>query len=238
MAAGSAALADAHRLAQHRLGINTVRLLRAIFPLLDLTNIDATTERWIIPTTAVVRFQHARSARLAADYLTAARQLDLGPDPDWLPTLAAANLEQIITALRVTGPVRARQLTAAGRPLPDVRRMTFQSAARSGMRLALGGGRNTITSSIANDRDAKGWSRVASGQPCAFCALLVSRGPVYSQHSVQFRAHDGCSCSAMAIYGRSGGWTDQARKFRDLYNDVAKGTSDPLNAFRRAIESA
>lgn len=235
MAAESFALADAHRLTQQTLGIQTIRWLRRTFPLLDFNSLDATTARWLEPTVTLIRIQHARSARLAADYLTAARVLDIGLDSEFVPILSVADIEQLTTSLRVTGPIRARELFGT-RPLTDVRDAVFTSTSRAGMRHALAGGRNTIARTTARDRKG-GWARVTSGDPCAFCAMLASRGPVYSENSVRFRAHDGCSCSAMAVYNRRDGWTDQARGYRDLWNEVAKDATDPLNAFRRAFEA-
>jgi hypothetical protein len=236
MAAGSLALADAHRLTQQKLGIQTIRLLHTAFPLLDIQNLDATTGRWLEATVNLVRVQHLRSARMAGDYLTAARALDLGVDSPLVPVLAIADIEQITTSLRVTGPIRARELGGAGRTLTEIRQAVFTASSRAGMRHALAGGRNTITGTTARDRKG-GWARVTSGDPCAFCAMLASRGPVYSQATVRFRAHDGCSCSAMAVYNRRDGWTGQARGYRDLWNDVATGATDPLNAFRRALKA-
>ena len=99
-----------------------------------------------------------------------------------------------------------------------------------------GGGRNTITGSVNRGRRKGGWSRVTSGKPCAFCAMLASRGPIYSERTVHFRAHDGCSCSAMAVWNRDDGWTEQARTYQRLWKETAKG-DDPVNAFRRAIEA-
>jgi hypothetical protein len=41
-------------------------------------------------------------------------------------------------------------------------------------------GRRTILRAIPNDRLVKGWARVATGrETCAFCLMLISRGPVY-----------------------------------------------------------
>ena len=50
-----------------------------------------------------------------------------------------------------------------------------------------------------------GYARVLSGkESCAFCAMLASRGPVYSEDTVTRRAdgrryHDGCDCRAVLV---------------------------------------
>lgn len=55
--------------------------------------------------------------------------------------------------------------------------------------------RSTITGSSVADPGARGWQRVGVGE-CAFCAMLISRGAVYSEASADFASHDHCNCSA------------------------------------------
>lgn len=44
-----------------------------------------------------------------------------------------------------------------------------------------GGARKTIIRAVETDREAVGWARVATGrETCAFCLMLVSRGPDYN----------------------------------------------------------
>lgn len=55
--------------------------------------------------------------------------------------------------------------------------------------------RSTITNNSTADPAATGWQRVGFGE-CAFCAMLISRGAVYSEASADFASHDHCNCSA------------------------------------------
>lgn len=55
--------------------------------------------------------------------------------------------------------------------------------------------RETVKQSSIADPHAKGWRRTGAGR-CEFCALLISRGAVYTQSSVTFRSHDHCHCGA------------------------------------------
>lgn len=49
------------------------------------------------------------------------------------------------------------------------------------------------------------WQRVMVGETCPFCAILVSRGAVYSSQSVKFRSHPHCDCGAAVVKrGRDG----------------------------------
>ena len=55
--------------------------------------------------------------------------------------------------------------------------------------------RYTITDNATTDSAASGWQRVGSGE-CAFCAMLIGRGAVYSEAGADFASHDHCNCSA------------------------------------------
>jgi hypothetical protein len=67
-------------------------------------------------------------------------------------------------------------------------------------RIILDADRNTIARSAVADPQALGWQRVGSGA-CAFCRMLIGRGAVYSEATVQFASHDNCRCSAVPAFG-------------------------------------
>lgn len=60
--------------------------------------------------------------------------------------------------------------------------------------------RQTVMSSSVADPRARGWMRVGVGN-CAFCRLLISRGAVYTEDTVNFGAHDNCGCQAAPSWG-------------------------------------
>lgn len=63
--------------------------------------------------------------------------------------------------------------------------------------------RDTISASSVDDPAAEGWQRAGSGE-CAFCAMLIGRGAVYSERSADFASHDHCNCQAVpAFRGRA-----------------------------------
>lgn len=77
-------------------------------------------------------------------------------------------------------------------------------------------------------RQQKTWRRVTDGDPCAFCAMLASRGPVYMESTVTaskyaLRYHKGCGCTAEPWYGRWEDWqpTPQEQKYVDAYFQAA-----------------
>lgn len=65
--------------------------------------------------------------------------------------------------------------------------------------VVLGAQRRTVTGTARANRGR--WRRVTDGHPCAFCAMLATRGPVYAEDTVDFVAHGGCGCTAeMCLY--------------------------------------
>lgn len=59
--------------------------------------------------------------------------------------------------------------------------------------------RYTVSSNSVVDPAARGWQRVGSGE-CAFCAMLIARGAVYSEAGADFASHDHCNCSAVPAW--------------------------------------
>lgn len=60
--------------------------------------------------------------------------------------------------------------------------------------------RKAITQNAVADPFCHGWARVGSGADCDFCLLLISRGGVYTDESVQFKSHDRCNCMAAPVW--------------------------------------
>lgn len=156
--------------------------------------------------------------------------------------LALAFYDQQRTA-HVTGPVfphvaqphyelaglerELRRTLAGPNPAAD--------AAASVVRHVEQAGRETITEQSRADPRAKAWARVASGrETCAFCMLLISRGPIY--RNADFRAHNRCDCLAVPVFDTAEwpGRADHVRA-RAVWKRVAgdKSGKDALNAFRR-----
>lgn len=63
--------------------------------------------------------------------------------------------------------------------------------------------RNTTMRNSTRDPAARGWQRVGRGdETCNFCHMLITRGDVYRQSTVDFRSHDNCRCSAESVFGK------------------------------------
>lgn len=62
--------------------------------------------------------------------------------------------------------------------------------------------RDTITQSALADPQALGWQRIGRGEgDCAFCRMLIARGAVYTEATVDFASHDHCDCIAVPAFG-------------------------------------
>lgn len=233
------ALTEAHRLAQARLGARTVQLMLAAWPVLRIEDLDGTFPAWLELAATVIAAQRTASSTLAANYVATFRTLELGAGvTPATPVLApAAPLEQIATSLLVTGPAVIRSNLARGTDLDTALRHGQARSAAAAMRHALNGGRDTVLGSVVGDDRALGWARATSGHACAFCAMLASRGPIYSEGTVTFRAHDHCSCSAEPVYRDDAAWPAGAEKYRDLWDEATGGLSgdQALSAFRHAL---
>ncbi|GGM64726.1 hypothetical protein GCM10012275_39160 [Longimycelium tulufanense] len=127
-------------------------------------------------------------------------------------------------------------------------------------------GRRTVLHAVGCDPLRPGWARVATGrETCAFCLMMISRGPVYSRaeyagldiedstaiqlwrrqdltaiDELMNRWHPGCDCKAVPVFSRQN-WSgrDAYLAAERLWARVTKGYSgkDALNALRRALDA-
>lgn len=143
------------------------------------------------------------------------------------------------TSLIVTGPVNMKARTRRGEPPRVVNRRAVVDATGAAGRHVLNGGRKTLLTLVEADEAAVGWARVTDRDPCYFCAMLASRGPVYqSRRQASFQPHDHCACTAEPVFDRAADWPGRARQFQRVWRDVTAGHSgrDAVNAFRREYE--
>jgi hypothetical protein len=117
-------------------------------------------------------------------------------------------------------------------------------ASGTATRLALNGGRETISRSVEADEEALGWVRIPDADPCAFCRTLASRGEVYKSEETagrranrrfeglgEFKFHDHCGCTVVPTY-LSTPIPDSVDRYEAEYKAAQKwarenGISDP-----------
>ncbi len=242
MAATDAArrLTEEHRLGQLRIGADTVQTMRDVWPLLDPVDLDGTFPRWSRTALEALRDQFDTSSRLGSTYLTTFRALEIGLEggPS-VPVSPVLNLEQTITSLYVTGPIEAKKQISTGASVEEAMQRAAAASAASGMRHALTGGRAAILDGLEADSAARGWARVTSSKCCAFCAMLASRGPVYTTRQTgAFRAHDSCACTVEPVYRPDAEWPTGSRRYADLWKQAQAAPDATAIEFRRLIEAA
>jgi hypothetical protein len=159
---------------------------------------------------------------------------EVRPRIDWSAWDAAVE-----KSLQVTGPSELKRRAARGETEAQAKRNGLVVVSGSASRHVLTGARETTLALVRADDQALGWARVTDGDPCHFCAMLASRGPVYkTQASADFKPHDGCACVAEPVFSRNAPWPGDARNYQKLWNEATRGYSgrDAINAFRRAYE--
>ncbi len=229
-------LTEQHRRLQLALRAATLTQLLAIWPAFDSADIDTTWPPVEAGLVALIQARGANSSGLAARYYEQFRTLEgAGPIVAHLPPPPPAT--DIIGGLRYAGPANARRLVAAGAPNPGPTTLTH--VAGEVTRQTLNQGRRTITDNVESDPVALGYARVTDGNPCAFCAMLASRGPVYrSDQTGGFSAHGHCGCTAEPVFTRHQPWPGRNRHFQQLWARSTSGLhgDDARAAFRRAVE--
>jgi hypothetical protein len=235
-------LTEAHRLAQARLGARTVAQMLALWPLLDVEDLDATVDRWLRAAVPVIQSQRTTSARLAANYVDQFKKLELGLSARAPIVLAeTARPETVVSSLVVTGPATIKSNMARGLLLERAVDHARTKVAGAAMRHVLNGGRETTDGIIRADRQALGYARATSGRACSFCAMLASRGPVYKgADTAGFQPHDHCSCSVEPVYRRDAAWPAGSTAYKAQWEQAkALARDEDLDvsvAFRRLHE--
>lgn len=110
-------------------------------------------------------------------------------------------------------------------------------------------GRDAVASTAGGAGETVGWARVTtSPKPCAFCAMLASRGPVYrSERMALYRGfsmdayHNHCDCRAVLVF-RGKSWDGQAdyERLSDLWtaSTARKSGKAAVAAFAVALNAA
>lgn len=232
------ALTEAHRLLQLRVSSGILGDVLTAWPTLDPGNLDGSFAAYAERLLAVTTARNTVSATVAASYYDRIRAAE-EVTGDYALTRATVRPDQVVTSLRVTGPVTWKSALARGASPARAQALAQAATTRSLTRHVLNGGRETVLRLVASDPEAYGYMRVSDGSPCAFCAMLIGRGPVYKKETAYFQAHDGCGCTAEPFFRASPTQRDTALFLRDLYDAATTGEDYKRRpaAFRRAYEA-
>lgn len=235
--ARGARLTQLHRQAQLALRARLLRDLMGVWQFFDPSDVDASWARLEPVVLALASNGRAASAQIAAAYYRGFRATEGIEGRPPIITLDDSWQEPARVSFRVTGPVAAKKFITLNRP--DVARQAYVSLAGSFGRWVLDAGRETVVQTALQDSQAMGWFRVTASDPCAFCAMLASRGPVYrSREAASFPAHDMCACTAEPRFVDGAHWPGRGREWQRLWSEVTRDTKgqESIRAFRRAYE--
>lgn len=200
-----------------------------LWPALDKARLSETFPGWLRAMILLTRNYHGQSSAAAASFYQVAREHAIqSPTPRSLIKFAPDPVEEWMTkAFGFSGPGMLSKDTARpGTALST----TLGTAAR----IALDGGRTTVIETVKADPVALGYYRLTDGNPCAFCALLASRGAVYKADTVDFQAHNDCGCMSAPWFSTKQPLPELNQTADRIYTEKAAGAPDQLAAFRKA----
>lgn len=206
-------LTERHRTVQLALRALALRQVLEVWPAFDAEDAARSWPAVESALLAIVGERRAISASLAAGYFEVFRQAERvgGRAMPVLSSFDEAALARARTSLQVTGYVTTERLRSLKHPDPG--RVALVRVSGAVTRHMLDGGRETLLASVRADRRARGWARVTSAEPCEFCAMLASRGAVYTASSGVFQAHDHCACSLEPVYRHAQEWPAGSREY-------------------------
>lgn len=220
--------------------------LRTLRPILRRVGVPTTEQQrseaaqLMVP---VIRRARTQTHQAAVNYLRPQTLMRL-PDrpPAYEPQAVVSMLERVAGTTQVGGePVTERpsDVLAVETTVKRVERAVKRHVEQPARDLVV---------AVADATEGVAWARVLTGRTsCSFCAMLASRGPVYSSERAALQRggasvrayHDGCDCIAQLVtdYDTWEG-RDAHRDLEDLWLDATQRTSGTrsLNAFRREWE--
>lgn len=235
--AAQASLAEQFRMQQAYAATQAILDVLGIWGLLKLGDIRSSWPAIRTALAALIRDRFATAAAEGNAYYLQARSAAgvLGEAPSLvLPLMPEDALIQ--ATLDSTGPYTLLAKIKAAEPVPAAAQSAGTKMSEAATRLILNGARQAVLQSVKDDSQAVGWMRVTASDPCAWCAMLASRGPVYkSEASASFDAHYRCRCSAQAVFSREDAKALRNAPLAQEWQQATEGYSgkDALRAWRR-----
>lgn len=186
---------------QRQMGARMVRDLRRVWPALDFTRLDATYPVWSYAVEQVVGHYEGQSIESTRNYLeTFYTQQGITGRPAPFVTVPRAPHEQLDTLLHSQAVASIKASTAMGSPVAMTMDRTLSTTSLSMVRVVRDRSREYVRQTSLTDDRLGGWMRIGTGDTCAFCQMLLSRGAVYSESTVRFASHLNCNCEVQPAY--------------------------------------
>lgn len=249
-------LTERHRTQQIALKAVFLWEFHRLWPLLDPIRLDKTAAAWVDVALNLILGYRVQSTRISVDYYDHFRQLETGiglAHPDRVIASVTPNDVAIRTSLIVTGPAKLTHDTRRGVDIEPAQTAALIASSGAASRHVQAGGRDGLIEAGRTEPKAIQFFRVTDDNPCAFCAMLAGRGPVYATGDTALKAtasaanrppgepyHDNCNCTVEPRFTRTQDWPGRGREFAKLWETSTEGFGgvDALNAFRRAYEGS
>lgn len=225
------------------------RLMRAMF---NVSDPGASWPALRMAVAALILDRRRQSADLAARYYLQARHV-AGHDGHQATSPAVRLVQDRLTAnINATGMGVYQRALRAGAPPAKALDRSVVTLSGAASKLALEGGRSVVDQTVRDDKDAIGWARVGDGDPCAWCAMLLSRGAIYrnaetagrakNRHFVgegNFKWHDHDGCVAVPVWDEDDPILGRADDLYDQWLQQTQGHSGKaaINAWRQYWDS-
>ncbi len=191
----------------------------------------------------LVQDRRTRSAALATAYYRQARATAGVPgNPPTVP-VPRAPAAQVDTALTVTGLVSYERAVRSGRTPEQASDTAIVTVTGAAERLVQDAGRTAISEAVHRDDQAVAWYRLPGPNPCAFCAMLASRGAAYgSRRSASLtddgqRYHDHCACTPVPVFSATAELPAEVQRWVDAWPRVTANADDPMKAWRDHVRA-
>jgi hypothetical protein len=254
---------------QETIADNLVVALYPLWQIVDFENLDQTTMWWTEAVLPRVRTAYMQSQRVAASFALNVRFATLAtadpigieapeveapvgvPSPRFaLPDIGDVEESVPLDAMtdddvRLSLMVEGNFNIKSQMPVPDPA-VTMQAAqvnsTGAAVRQSLKGARNVTANVVKFDRRVLGYARYTDTNPCHFCALLASRGAVYSKESFAeadasftsnpkavevprdyvriSKVHNNCRCTLRPVYSKSQEFDADAKHYRQQWKNV------------------
>jgi len=221
-----AVLTDQHRRRQILVANRADSELRRAIRLLDPADIDGTRAQWMARMVDIIARYYNVSQAEARSYLARYRLAEIGT-AGGVVVEPSMNLTVVTGVLDATGPQALKRQVKQGASQYGAYQQVRTQIAAEARKMIMAGGRSLLRATGDRDTRAIGYRRVAQGQCCTFCAMLVSRGPAYTSEAKALAKGNGdpyhlhCHCTVEIIYGD---WepTEQEQQWADAYYDAAE----------------
>lgn len=235
-----AQLSDEYRARQLEIAQGTARDMLNVAGALNFKAVDLSASGWLTAVESIVYRRYDQAMQLGQDMYLGFRSASGIPGAGAL-TLPQLDRDRMLRAMIVLGPYAAKHGMSEGTPIPDIVKSVVANTTGSAVRASLGGARDTVQGTAVADSQCIGYTRVTSGSPCNFCAMVAAntyrsiqsasessgtRRRSAAPQPARSSYHNHCKCRAVPIFNQTS-WPEDAKRraneYADFYHEVSAG---------------